>query len=188
MEGSVKGVTCLRHARLAVMSSEEPLRVTVRGDRAGDYVVAEERHDGSLVLVPDRSAPRAPRPKPPGLAAQFSSLLSRAPEPRGSVTEALGDWGVELGADERVREFMAVTIDGRPGFLALTTRRLIFIARGPAGLVVRREAALAAARDVELVRHRMRRVLRVRLHDDELLIRAPGRDSLARLRQYLEAR
>jgi hypothetical protein len=29
--------------------------VTLSGDRAGDYIVAEERPDGALVLVPDTS-------------------------------------------------------------------------------------------------------------------------------------
>ena len=29
--------------------------VTLAGDRAGDYLIAEERPDGSLVLLPDTS-------------------------------------------------------------------------------------------------------------------------------------
>jgi hypothetical protein len=33
----------------------EQARVTLSGDRAGDYVVTEERPDGALVLVPDTS-------------------------------------------------------------------------------------------------------------------------------------
>jgi hypothetical protein len=33
----------------------EHAHVTLSGDRAGDYIVAEERPDGTLVLVPDTS-------------------------------------------------------------------------------------------------------------------------------------
>jgi hypothetical protein len=33
----------------------EQAHVTLSGDRAGDYVVTEERPDGALVLVPDTS-------------------------------------------------------------------------------------------------------------------------------------
>jgi hypothetical protein len=35
---------------------ERALRVTLSGDRAGEYVVLEERDDGSLLLSPDTSA------------------------------------------------------------------------------------------------------------------------------------
>jgi hypothetical protein len=38
------------------MAVERVLHVTLSGDRAGDYVVLEERDDGSLVLGPDTSA------------------------------------------------------------------------------------------------------------------------------------
>lgn len=38
------------------MASERQARVTLSGDRTGDYVVIEEGRDGSIVLVPDTSA------------------------------------------------------------------------------------------------------------------------------------
>jgi hypothetical protein len=34
---------------------EQPAHVRLSGDRAGDYLVTEERPDGSLTLVPDTS-------------------------------------------------------------------------------------------------------------------------------------
>jgi hypothetical protein len=37
------------------MAVEHALHVTLSGDRVGDYVVLEERDDGSLVLRPDTS-------------------------------------------------------------------------------------------------------------------------------------
>jgi hypothetical protein len=172
------------------MSSERPLRVTLTGDRAGDYVVVEEGSDGSLVVAPDRArfGSQPLRPQPQGLGALFSSFISRPPQAPSSVVAALRGWGVALCEDEPVRDFMAVTIDARSGFLALTSRRFIFIARSRAGLRVEREAPLFAAHDVELVRHRLRNQLRVKFHDDELLIRAPDRSSLVRLHRQLEDR
>jgi hypothetical protein len=37
------------------VESERELRVTLAGDRSGNYLIVEEREDGSLVLVPDTS-------------------------------------------------------------------------------------------------------------------------------------
>jgi hypothetical protein len=44
-----------RDATLPHVESERAPRVTLGGDRSGDYVIAEEREDGSLVLAPDTS-------------------------------------------------------------------------------------------------------------------------------------
>ena len=37
------------------MATERTAHVTLSGDRSGEYVVVEERADGSLVVVPDTS-------------------------------------------------------------------------------------------------------------------------------------
>ena len=50
-----------RTAKLRGMGSERPRRVHLTGDLAGDYVVVEERADGSVVVVPDTSGRPAPR-------------------------------------------------------------------------------------------------------------------------------
>ena len=42
-------------ATLCGMSAERAARVTLSGDRSGDYVVVEEHDDGSLVVAPDTS-------------------------------------------------------------------------------------------------------------------------------------
>jgi hypothetical protein len=38
------------------MAVEHALHVTLSGDRTGDYVVIEERQDGSLVVAPETQA------------------------------------------------------------------------------------------------------------------------------------
>jgi hypothetical protein len=38
------------------VATEHTEHVTLSGDRSGDYVVVEERPDGSLVVAPDTSA------------------------------------------------------------------------------------------------------------------------------------
>jgi hypothetical protein len=38
------------------VATERTEHVTLSGDRSGDYVVVEERPDGSLVVAPDTSA------------------------------------------------------------------------------------------------------------------------------------
>ena len=38
------------------MATERTEHVTLSGDRSGDYVLIEERPDGSLVVAPDTSA------------------------------------------------------------------------------------------------------------------------------------
>ena len=42
-------------ATLRQVESERALRVTLAGDRSGNYVIVEQREDGSLVLAPDAS-------------------------------------------------------------------------------------------------------------------------------------
>jgi hypothetical protein len=42
-------------ATLRQVESQRALRVTLAGDRSGDYVIVEEREDGSLILAPDTS-------------------------------------------------------------------------------------------------------------------------------------
>lgn len=42
-------------ATLFGMSAERAAHVKLSGDRSGDYVVVDERDDGSLVLAPDTS-------------------------------------------------------------------------------------------------------------------------------------
>ena len=42
-------------ATLQQVGSERELRVRLAGDRSGDYVIVEEREDGSIIFAPDTS-------------------------------------------------------------------------------------------------------------------------------------
>jgi hypothetical protein len=171
--------------------SQRPLYVTLTGDRSGDYVVIEERPDGSLVVAPDatRGSGRAGRPRGPHARnTLLSGMLFRSKQATATVPEALDDWGVELREDELVWEFLVADVDGRTGFVAVTSQRFIFVARVGRELGVAQEHLLASARDVELIRRGMRHKLRVTFNGSETLIGASDRHSLSRLHQLLAGR
>jgi hypothetical protein len=173
------------------MNSRRPLYVTLTGDRSGEYVVIEERPDGSLVVAPDtsRGSGRAARPRAARAGnTLLAGMLFRSKEPTRSVPEALDDWGVELLEDELVREFLVADVDGRTGFVAVTSQRFIFVARIGRELGVAQEHLLASAHQVELIRRRMRHKLRVTWNGSETLIGTSDRHSLSRLQQLLADR
>jgi len=172
------------------MDSERRRQVTLSGDLAGDYVVVEERPDGSLVVAPapsGRSSAAARRPAPEGVHSLFSGLFNRPPSTPPNVPEILEGWGVQLGEDEDVSEFMIADIDGSTGFLAITTQRFIFAAGSGKSLAVVQEHLLSAARNVELVGRRRRAKLRVTWHGSESTIGALDRDALSRLHETLSS-
>jgi hypothetical protein len=170
------------------MDSERRRHVTLSGDLAGNYVVVEERPDGSLVVAPDpsrRSVAAARRPAHEGIGSLFSGLLSRPPSTPPNVPEILEGWGVALGEDEDINEFLIADIDGTTGFLAVTTQRFIFAAGSGKGLGVVQEHLLSAARNVEVVGRRRRAKLRVTWHGAESTIGLLDRDALSRLHETL---
>jgi hypothetical protein len=170
------------------MDSERRRHVTLSGDLVGDYVVLEERSDGSLVVAPDpsrRSGAAARRPAPEGISSLFSGLLSRPSSTPPNVPEILEGWGVELDEDEDVSEFLIADIDGMTGFLVVTTQRFIFAAGSGKSLGVVQEHLLSAARNVELVGRRRRAKLRVTWHGSESTIGLLDRDALSRLYETL---
>jgi len=172
------------------MDSERRRHVTLAGDLAGNYVVVEERPDGSVVLVPDpsgRSGGAARRPAAEGAPSLFSGLFNRPPSTPPNVPEILEAWGVELGEDEDISEFLIAEIDGQTGFLAVTTQRFIFAAGSGKALGVVQDHLLSAARDVELVGRRRRPKLRVTWHGSASTIGALDRDALLRLHDTLAA-
>jgi hypothetical protein len=173
------------------MDSERRRHVTLSGDLAGDYVVVEERPDGSLVVAPDssrRSGAAARKPSPQGVGALFSGLLSRPPSEPPNVPEILEGWGVELGEGEEISEFLIADIDGQTGFLAVTTQRFIFAAQSGKGVSVVQEHLLSAARDVELVGRGRRAKLRVTWHGSVSTIGVLDREALPRLQGTLAGR
>jgi hypothetical protein len=174
----------------AVMSSRRPIRVSLSGDRFGDYVVAEERPDGSLVLEPDGSGPstarrRRARPGSGGLAALFSGMLTNTSGDRPqTVPEILEEWGVKLRSDEQVRDFLSLEVNGVGGFAAITTARLIFVSHAARGPVCAREFPLATLLSAELSPGRGRQRLRVSWASGETTIEG-ARETLDRLNQAL---
>ena len=164
--------------------------MTLRGDVAGDYVVVEERPDGSLVLEPDtanRTGSTAPRPAP-SVGTLLSGLLASPKSKRMTTEEILEEWGVRLREDELPGEMFVADVDERPGFVAITSQRFIFVADTGEGLSVVQDYLLSAARNVEFIRRGMRHKLRVTWHGKENLIVTPDRKSLSRLHHYLTDR
>jgi hypothetical protein len=174
------------------MDAEPRQHVTLTGDFAGEYVVLEKRSDGSLVLSPDpsrRSKPPARRPADRGGAGSLlAGLLSRPPTAPPNVPEILDGWGVELADDEGISEFLIADVDGKTGFLAITTQRFIFAAQSGKGLGVVQEHLLSAARNVEVVGRRRRPKLRVTWHGSESVIGILDRDATSRLQETLSSR
>jgi hypothetical protein len=165
-------------------------RVTLRGDVAGDYVIVEQRPDGSLVLAPDTATRSGSTARPPtsSVGSLLSGLLASPKSKRMTTEEILEEWGVQLRGDELPGEMFVADVDERPGFIAITSQRFIFVADTGSGLSVVHEHLLSAARNVQLIRRGMRHRLRVTWHGDECLIVTPDRKSLARLQHYLEDR
>ena len=170
------------------MESRGPVHVTLTGDRSGNYVVVEERPDGTLVVAPDRSrrsAPSASRAAPSAGGSLLSGLITRPPRTPPSIPETLEGWGVELGEDETASDFMLADIDGKAGFLAITSQRFIFVASTGKGLGVVQEYLLSSARNVEVFGRRRRQKLRVTWHGTESVVALHDRDAVARLERHL---
>jgi hypothetical protein len=170
-------------------------RVTLSGDLAGDYVIVEERPDGSLVIAPDPASPSAgtghrprstARPPTSGVGSLLSGLLASPKSKRMTTEEILEEWGVRLRQDEQPGEMFVADVDEKPGFVTITSQRFIFVADTGSGLSVVHDHLLSAARNVELTRRGMRHRLRVTWHGTESVILTPDRKSLARLQHYLE--
>jgi hypothetical protein len=70
----------LRH-----VESERALPVTLAGDRSGDYVIVEEREDGSLVLAPviSMAAIRRRHGLEPATLAEFEAEYGPVQPPDG---------------------------------------------------------------------------------------------------------
>jgi hypothetical protein len=157
---------------------------------SGDYVIVEQRPDGSLVLAPDtasRSASPARRPAP-NVGTLLSGLLASPKSKRMTTEEILEEWGVRLREDELPGELFVADVNDTPGFIAITSQRFIFVADTGRGLWVVQEHLLSAARNVQLIRRGIRHKLRVTWHGTESLVVTPDRKALTRLHHHLEDR
>ena len=163
--------------------------MTLDGDVSGDYVVVEQRPDGSLVVAP-ATANRAgsqPRWQAPNVGALLSGLLASPKSKRLTPEEILEEWGVQLRDDELPGELFVADVDDTPGFVAITSQRFIFVAHTGKGMSVVQEHLLSAARNVELIRRGIRHKLRVTWHGTDSLVVTPDRKTLTRLQHHLEA-
>jgi hypothetical protein len=160
-------------------SSDRP-RVMLSGDRDGDYVVVEERDDGSLVLEPD-SAPSLSR----HASRPFGGLRLRRPESTATLPQTLHQLGVRLERAEAVREFRLAELDGVPGFGLVTNRRFQFLATTDPKPRSTLERRLTDLREAELT-DRVRGA-RLELHwsDQARQVLTGGRDELGRLQAAL---
>ncbi|HEY2655856.1 MAG TPA: hypothetical protein VGI55_08710 [Solirubrobacteraceae bacterium] len=161
--------------------------MSLSGDVSGDYVVLEERPDGSLVVAPESGRPRhrvrsAARTSGGGLLA---ALRSQQPVEPATVPEMLEEWGVALAPNEAVDDFLLAEVDGRSGFVAVTTHRFIFAETRRREPTVIEEHLLSAARNVEPVGRLRRQRLRVTWHGTDSHIFVPDRDAFARLHRKL---
>jgi len=163
--------------------------VTLSGDVSGAYVVVEQRSDGSLVLAPDTSNPSgaARRWSASPVASLLSGLLATPQKPM-SGPEVLEGWGVELDDEERVEAFFLADVDDESGFLAITSRRFIFVADRGKGSTIVHEHPLSTAGEVELVRRGLRHKLRVSWPGAESLVGGLDREQIARLQHHLQDR
>jgi hypothetical protein len=163
-------------------------KVTLSGYLAGEYDVVDERDDGTLVLAPRAAAvaPRLEERRPPAgsaLGGLLGRLISRPSDsdPR-TVPELLSEWGVPLADGEQLVEFAAVELDGRRGFAALTTARLLFSPESASA----GQWPLATLQAVTPQRIHRRAVLRVDLDGRSLVIGAADGETLARLERGLQ--
>jgi hypothetical protein len=158
-------------------SSGRP-RVILSGDRDGDYVIVEERDDGSLVLELDPAPTRRP-------SRPFGGLRLRRPESTVTLPQTLHQLGVRLERAEAVREFRLGELDGVPGFGLVTDRRFQFIATtaaNPHPTVDRRLTELREAALTDRVRGAR---LDLRWSDHTQQVLSGGRDELTRLQAAL---
>ena len=162
--------------------------MSLSGEVSGDYVVLEERPDGSLVLVP-ASTRRPPRAQPTSARRAGGGLLAalrpQAQAEPATVPEMLEEWGVELTEDEAVDDFLLAEVDGKTGFVAITGHRFIFAATKRREAAVVEEHLLSAARNVEVVGRSRKQRLRVSWHGSVSLIWVPDRDAFERLHRTL---
>jgi hypothetical protein len=170
------------------MDSRGRAIVTLSGDLSGDYVVVEERPDGSVVLAPTSSTRSGGATRRPAsnVGSLLSGLLSPSPRKRMTTEEILEEWGVQLREGELPGELFVADVDDKPGFVAITSQRFIFVANAGSGLTAVEEHLLSAARNVQVLRRGVRHKLRVTWHGTDSLIVTPDRKALERLQHHLE--
>jgi hypothetical protein len=120
------------------------------------------------------------------LFADLFSGLRRGTDP-GTLTEILADWGTSLGEGEVVEWFRLADVDHRPGYLLVTSRRLMFFVQTSRTRHERAlEYPLTLLSDVRLSGSPVKRRLQLRAGSLGHAVQAPGHGELERLNEYLE--
>ena len=99
-------------------------------------------------------------------------------------SEKLGPGEQALGFEA----FFLADVDDESGFLAITSRRFIFVADRGKGSTIVHEHPLSTAGEVELVRRGLRHKLRVSWPGAESLVGGLDREQIARLQHHLQDR
>ena len=106
-----------------------------------------------------------------------------------TLPEILADWGVSLEDAEGVAVFSLAEVDDRPGYLLVTSERLMFFgqtSRGEHEKVL--EYPLDALSEVHVHGGRLRRRLELRGPDFHHLVHGAGAAELERLGDYVASR
>jgi len=121
----------------------------------------------------------------------LSDLLTGSKRDRRDATlpEVLADWGVSLDDAEGVAVFRLAEVDDRPGYLLVTSERLMFFgqtSRGEHEKVL--EYPLETLSEVRVQGGRLRRRLELRGPDFQHLVQGPGAAEIERLGDYVARR
>jgi Uncharacterised protein family UPF0547 len=103
-----------------------------------------------------------------------------------TLPEVLGDWGVSVGDTEEIALFRLVEVDDRPGYLLVTSERLVFFGQASRGEHERAlEYPLYALTQVIGQGGRLRRRLELRGPDFSHVVQGPGSADIEWLGDYL---
>ena len=125
------------------------------------------------------------RPAPGALLSELIPGLH--PTQEATLDEILADWGIALEPGENVQWFRLADVDQRPGYLLVTSRRLVFFKQIARKRHERElEYPLTLLSDVRLSGRPLRRRLELRAGVLGHAVHAPGHGELDRLGSYLE--
>ena len=108
------------------------------------------------------------------------------PPRQESLSSVLADWGVGMRAGERVELFELAIVDERPGYLLVTSDRvLFFVQMGRRAHAIAFEYPLSGVRRVRIARRRRRPRLQWRGPDAEHVVKGMGVARIRRLDAFL---
>jgi hypothetical protein len=103
-----------------------------------------------------------------------------------TLPEVLADWGVSVGDTEEIVLFRLAEVDDRPGYLLVTSERLVFFGQASRGEHERAlEYPLDAFTGVIVQGGRLRRRVELIGEDFRHVVQGPGSADIERLADYL---